>query len=217
MELLEFARGPVIQISVIILIVGSLWRIIGILRLGNKPDHSAPRKAGGLRGALKVIYTRSLSAPEFKKETIHLKVLGYSFHIGMFITILFFLPHIEFFQGLIGFGWPGLPDVAIYTIGVVTVGICVVMLIRRLTHPVLKMLSNFDDYFSWVVTVAPMVTGLIIPLDFGASEETLLAIHILSIALLCVWLPFGKLSHAYLIFLSRGATGAILERRGAKT
>ena len=217
MDLLEFARGPAIQASVVVLVVGSLWRLIGILKLRNKPDQSEARQPGGLRGALKVIWTRSLSAPAFKKETFHLKALGYSFHIGMFVAILLFVPHIEFVDGLLGLSWPGLPNAAIYGITIVTVGICVIMLIRRLTHPVLKLISNFDDYFSWIVTVAPMVTGVIIPLGGEASKDTLLAVHILSVALLCVWLPFGKLSHAYLIFLSRGTTGAILERRGAAT
>ncbi len=90
-------------------------------------------------------------------------------------------------------------------------------MVRRLTHPVLKLLSNFDDYFSWLVTILPVITGLIIPIRFGVRYETLLAIHILSVALLLVWLPFSKLAHTFLIFVSRGTTGAILERRGAKT
>jgi len=33
------------------------------------------------------------------------------------------------------------------------------VLIARLTNPVLKLLSNFDDYFSWFVTVLPMITA----------------------------------------------------------
>jgi nitrate reductase gamma subunit len=216
MDLLEFARGA-LQFSFAVAVLGSLWRLVGILRIGNKPDHSEPRRKGGLGGALKVIWTRSLGAPAFKKENFHLKTLGYTFHIGMFITILFLAGHVEWFRELAGFGWPVLPDLAVYVIGYLTVAILLVMLYRRLTHPVLKMLSNFDDYFSWLVTVAPLVTGLAIPLGLGMAEETLLAIHVLSVALLLVWLPFGKLAHAYLIFLSRGTTGAVLERRGART
>ena len=29
-----------------------------------------------------------------------------------------------------------------------------------------------------------------------------------------IWLPFGKLMHAFLVFFSRGTTGAYLARRG---
>jgi hypothetical protein len=38
---------------------------------------------------------------------------------------------------------------------------------------------------------------------------------LLSVELLFIWLPFGKLAHAFLVFASRGMTGAVLERRGA--
>ncbi len=217
MDLLEFARGPALEISIYILIAGALWRLLGIVLLKNKADLSEPRASGGLRGALKVIWTRSFTAPVFKKATIYSKTLAYSLHIGLFITIFFFVPHIVFFKDIVGFGWPGLPNSAIFFVGVITVGMALALLVRRLTHPVLKLLSNFDDYFSWLVTILPVITGLIIPIRFGVRYETLLAIHILSVALLLVWLPFSKLAHTFLIFVSRGTTGAILERRGAKT
>ena len=34
---------------------------------------------------------------------------------------------------------------------------------------------------------------------------------------LLIWLPFGKLAHAFLVFISRGMTGAAFARRGART
>ena len=217
MDLLEFARGPALQVALYIFIAGSLWRVFGVLMLQRKPDHSEARKSGGLCGAIKVIYTRAFTAPAFKKATIYPKVLGYALHVGFFAVVIFFIPHVMFFKGLFGVSWPGLPNNVIYFIGVITVGLGLAILIRRMTNPVLKLISNFDDYFSWFVTLLPLVTGLIIPIRFGIRYETLLAIHILSIALLLVWLPFGKLAHVYFVFISRGTTGAILERRGAKT
>jgi hypothetical protein len=86
-----------------------------------------------------------------------------------------------------------------------------------MTTPVLKLISNFDDYFSWLMTLLPIVTGLLIPLRLGVRYETLLAIHILSVAALLIWLPFGKLGHTFLVFITRGTTGMAFERRGAKT
>ena len=217
MTLLEFARGPALQASLYLLVAGTLWRILGIVLLGNKPDHSADRKPGGFAAALKVIYTRSFSAPAFTKHTIYAKTVAYTMHIGLFLTIFLFVPHILFFEGILGFGWPGLPNSAIFFIGVLTLGTGIALLIRRLTHPVLRLLSNFDDYFSWAVTMLPVVTGLLIPVRLGIRYETLLAVHILSVALLFAWLPFGKLGHTFLVFFSRGTTGAVLERRGART
>jgi hypothetical protein len=88
---------------------------------------------------------------------------------------------------------------------------------------VLKLLSNFDDYFSWFVTILPMITGMAVislsldqPYPARPLNPVPVAIHLLSLELLLVWLPFGKLSHAFLVFLARGYTGAAFARKGAE-
>ena len=217
MDILDFARGPALQTAVYVFIAGILWRLLGIVMLQKKPDFSQPRKKTGLGAALGTIYSRSFSAPAFKESSRYPKILGYVLHIGLFLVVFLFVPHIVFFQDVFGLGWPGLPNNAIYFIGVVTVGCGVALLIRRMTHPVLRLISNFDDYFSWFVTMLPVVTGLIMPIRFGVRYETLLAIHILSVSVLLIWLPFGKLAHTFLVFYTRGTTGMLLGRRGART
>ncbi len=217
MDLLEFARGPALQVAAYILVAGTLWRIVGILMLREKPDYSEPRAGGGLGAALKVIYTRSFTAKPFKAATLYPKMLAYVMHIGLFAVVFLFVPHIMFFEGFLGFSWPGLPNTAIYVLGVASVVASLALLVRRLTSPVLKLISNFDDYFSWFVSTLPLVTGLIIPLRIGLRYEDLLAIHILSVVLLMIWLPFGKLGHTFLVFVTRGTTGMVFERRGART
>jgi nitrate reductase gamma subunit len=217
MDLLDFARGPALQVAAYILVAGIIWRLVGIIMLKEKPEFSEPRKPGGLMAALKVIYTRSFTAAPFKRATLYPKMLGYVLHIGFFVVIFLFVPHIVFFEGFLGFDWPGVPNNVIYLSGVATVVAGLALLVRRLTDPVLKLISNFDDYFSWLVTMLPIVTGLIMPVRMGVRYETLLAIHILSVAVLMIWLPFGKLGHSFLVFVTRGTTGMVFERRGAKT
>ena len=217
MDLLDLARGPIILVSLYIFIAGTLWRLFGILLLQRKAVLSKARQKAGLGAATRMIISRSLTAPAFKETSKLPKVLGYTMHIGLFAVIFLFIPHIVIFKDVLGIGWPGLPNSAIYFIGVITVATAIVLIIRRMTDPVLRQISNFDDYFSWFVTVAPVLTGLIMPIRFGIRYETLLAIHVLSVALLLVWLPFSKLAHSFLIFFSRGTEGVQFERRGAQT
>jgi nitrate reductase gamma subunit len=167
--------------------------------------------------ALREIIRRLWPQAAYKNRTMFALINGYVMHVGLALCVFFLMPHILFIKDLFGISWPGLPNNAIYFVGVITVAVGLALLIRRMTHPVLKLISNFDDYFSWLVTMLPVVTGLIMPIRFGVRYETLLAIHILSVALLLVWLPFSKLAHTYFVFISRGTTGAILVRRGAKT
>jgi nitrate reductase gamma subunit len=77
------------------------------------------------------------------------------------------------------------------------------------------MLSNFDDYFSWLITAGVIVTGLAATAHIGARYETLLGLHILSFDALLIWFPFGKLMHAFYLLPSRAVNGYLLSRKGA--
>ena len=84
MDLLAFAKGPALQFAAYILVAGSIWRLVGIILLKEKPDFSEPRQSAGLMAALKVIYTRSFTASPFKRATMYPKMLAYVMHIGLF-------------------------------------------------------------------------------------------------------------------------------------
>ena len=105
--------------------------------------------------------------------------------------------------------------VVITVLSVLTLALFLAVLFRRVTNPVMRMLSNFDDYFSWFITMLVLVTGLAATAHIGAPYQTLLALHILSFDALLVWFPFGKLMHAFYIFPSRAINGALLARKGA--
>lgn len=223
MGLLEFARGPALWISLLVLIAGSLWRVVAIFRLGTRPDHSAPRSTRRLAGILRGIFGRMIPRKEFRRGTMLRVFNGYLYHLGLAIIAFGFLPHILFIERLTGLGWPPLPAPVTYLAAGVTIVALLIALQDRLGDPVLRLLSGFDDYFSWFVVFLPLLTGMAALSGWSpqaASEEPpvyrlALAVHLLSVELLFLWLPFGKLSHAVLVFFSRGVTGAALARKGA--
>src|ERR1017187_1817889 len=178
----------------------------------NKPRASIVKS---LAGGLITVGSRSWPHREFIGRTGAGEALGYSYHLGLFAVVLLFTPHIAFLGGLFGVTWPGLPSSLITVISVLTLTLFLAVLFRRVTNPVMRMLSNFDDYFSWFITMLVMVTGLAATAHIGAPYQTLLALHILSVDVLLVWFPFGKLMHAFYIFPSRAINGAILARKGA--
>jgi nitrate reductase gamma subunit len=223
MDLLEFARGPALWLSLAILFIGSAWRIVGIFRLKSKTDLSEPRSARLMAGAMGAIIGHMIPKKEFRDTEKIGTFIAYFYHIGLAIIVFGFLPHIYFIKRLTGISWPALPAPVVYLAVAVTFVAMILILMERLTDGVLRLLSNFDDYFSWFVTFLPLVTGMMVinhPFAAGAApvlplDPTLLAIHLLSVELLFVWLPFGKLSHAFLVFISRGVTGAAFARKGA--
>jgi len=217
MDLLGFARGPALKVALAIFCVGVAWRIVGFALLRLRRDLNQPRASmlGSWAGGLVAVGSRSWPHPEFIARTGAGEALGYSYHIGLFIVVLLFTPHIIFLGSLFGFTWPGLPSSLITLISVLTLTLFLAVLFRRVTHPVMRMLSNFDDYFSWFITALVLVTGLAATAHIGAPYEKLLAWHILSVDALLVWFPFGKLMHAFYIFPSRAVNGALLARKGA--
>ncbi|MGO9174433.1 MAG: hypothetical protein ACLP7P_21060 [Rhodomicrobium sp.] len=218
MDLLEFARGPALQVSLAIFVFGVIWRLLGLLLLPWRRDHSAPRGTApyAVVAVLQANLRKMWPHNTFVKATVFQFVNGYVFHIGLAIVVFLFAPHILFIKSLFGVTWPALPSNVVYAVGAITLFALIAGLLHRLTSPVLQLISRTDDYISWLVTLLPVATGLLAIIQVGARYETLLALHILSICLFFIWFPFGKLMHAFTFFLSRGATGVRLKHRGAQ-
>ncbi len=216
MTLLEFARGPAMSWALIILVAGLTWRLAGLLLLLRRRDLSRPRNTHTWWGGFRTIFTRFWPHREFLRPTAFHLAMGYVLHIGLFVVVFLFVPHILYFKGLLGISWPGLPNKVVLLAGALTLGALVAFLVRRLTHPVMRTISGWDDYFSWLVVTLPVVTGLMAFSHLGARYETLLAWHLLSVELMLIWLPFGKLAHAVLFIPSRAQLGAWFQRRGVR-
>lgn len=216
MDLLDFARGPAINVAMAVLVFGVLWRLFALFFLGKPVDRTVPRPGtpGPFAAGIREIFRRMLPHPTFAFAERFSFYNGFVFHLGLAIVVFGFRPHILFVKNLTGLSWPALPSGVIYAVGAVTALSLAAALIKRVTNPVQRFISTFDDYLSWIVTIAPVLTGLAAVGHVGARYETLLAIHILSVAVLLIWLPFGKLFHAFLVFLTRSTTGGFLARRG---
>lgn len=222
MALLEFARGPALVLSLAVFSAGMAWRIGAVYRRPAKQDLSEPRSTATAAGAARAIVSRMWHHKTFRDQTLVGTLNAYGYHIGLAIVFFGFVPHIAFVQRLTGLSWPAVPGwLFVVAVGFVFVGLFYALM-ARLTSPVLRLISNFDDYASWTVTILPMLTGMALvhlsldsPYPLNSAYPIPVAVHLLSVELLLVWLPFGKLSHAVFVFLSRAATGAAFARKGA--
>lgn len=218
MELLEFARGPVLTFAITIFIAGLVFRIVSLFALWRTSDSSegSSRERPAFMSAIREIIRRLWPQAAYKQRTMFALVNGYVFHVGLAIIVFFLAPHILFIKDLTGLSWGSLPNNVIYAISIVTIVSMIAALVMRFANPAQKIISTFDDWFSWLVTFLPVLTGVIATSHLGARYETLLGLHILSVALLLIWLPFGKLMHFFLVFVTRSQTGAHLSHRGAQ-
>jgi nitrate reductase gamma subunit len=218
MELLEFARGPALTFAITVFIAGIIFRIVSLLFMWRTKDFSegSAREQPVFVAAIKEIARRMWPLPTYKQRSLFQLINGYVFHIGLAIIVFLLLPHILFFKDLFGLYWWHLPNNVVYAISIVTLISLIAALMMRMANPAQRIISTFDDYFSWLVTFLPVLSGIVATTHLGARYETLLGLHILSVCLLLVYIPFGKIMHFFLVFVTRRKTGAHLNHRGAQ-
>jgi nitrate reductase gamma subunit len=222
MSLLEFARGPGLAIALALFVLGTAWRLYTVFSRPAARDLSQARGTGAVSGAVRGIVRRMWHPATLRRRSLVGTLNAYAYHIGLALVFLGFVPHIAFVRRLTGVSWPAVPGVVFAAAVAVTFVGLLYALMARLGSPVLRLISGFDDYASWVVTILPMVTGMaLLSLPFDAAYPLLpdrplaVALHLLALELLLAWLPFGKLSHAFMVFVSRATTGAAFARKGA--
>jgi nitrate reductase gamma subunit len=215
MSLYEFARGPALHWSLVIFFVGAVWRLVAMrLLLARRPDFTKPRPTASRWGGVRTVFTRMWPHREFFDATSFQLLMGYVFHIGLAITVFGSLPHIFVIKDLIGVSWRGLPTEVVVLVAGITTFASVVLLGRRLINPVLRAISDWDDYLSSLIVLAVLVTGLMLYTRLG--PPTMLGIHVLTFDLLLIWFPFGKLMHAFFFIPARYIEGVSFERKGVR-
>jgi len=222
MTILDFARGPGFYIAFIVLVAGIFWRTSGLLLMRWRRNLAKPRIPGpvaAVAGGIRAVAMRSVPPHELEKNITFQHFTGYAWHIGWFVTFLFLGAHLPFIRSILGFSWPNLPNGVLLVITAITLGILLTLYIRRLFHPVLRVITDMDDHISVLLTIAPLVTGIAAFAHwsvFGLRYENVLAVHLLSVEALMIWLPFGKIYHCVTGLLARFRLGATLIRRGVR-
>jgi nitrate reductase gamma subunit len=212
-DLLIWTRGPGLALALGILVFGVLLRLFEIYSLGRKSDLSPARQTTPGSG-WRTVFTRSLPPAGMTARAPVTYFGGYVFHIGLAVTVFLSIPHIELLRGLFGISWPGLPTPVVDAVAVVAMIGLLAVLASRLTNTVKRLLSTFQDYFVWLLTLLPLLTGYMAYHHLLLDYPLMLALHILSAELLIALLPFTKLFHAISVFVSRWYTGQMSARKG---
>lgn len=215
-EFLSWVRGTGFQIASVIFVFGVIVRLLEILTLGRKAS-LAEANGSEMAGGMRTIITRFIPESDSMQRSKFTIVAGYVFHIGLFITIFLYAPHILLFKDVTGLSWPALPSQIVDAVTVITIITLVAVLIHRIKDPLLNYLTNAQDYLVWAVTILPLITGYIAFHRVGLTAPSLLAVHILSVELLMVVFPFTKLMHTFTFILSRWYNGAVSGYKGVQS
>ncbi len=207
---LQVVEGPLWTLAWVVFVVGALWRVVAMLRLGLRRDLAVAR-GSGLAGAAQGVVLRFFPRRETLRRAPYQVVAGYLFHLGLFALLFFAAPHVKFIEArILGFGWPALPHWAFVVAAQLAFAGLLLLWLRRLLHPVTRLLSSADDHIAAALVFVAMLTGCMALLE---GFDALRALHLLTVELLMVYFPFSSLMHTFTFVFARGFTGATYARR----
>ena len=213
---LQWVKGPLFSMAVMIFVIGIVLRFAEILSLGRAKNLAVPKSNPSLGGWREIGRRFKVDQGTFQQNKITV-IAGYVFHVGLFIVMFLLAAHIALIKHSLGISWPNLPTPVVDIAAVLSMLALVVLLIDRLSQPVKRFLSRRNDYLVWVATFLPLLTGYMTYHHLGLSPQWLLGLHILSVEALLVLFPFSKLMHTFTLFLSRWYNGASMGLRGVKS
>lgn len=205
-----FVTGPLAWLAFGIFFTGLIIRVVRYIRgLDWQADRVAYREQApyGMRGALRSIFfwilpygTRGWRLyPGFT-------FMVFVFHIGLLITPLFLLGHNMLLRQRWGFSLWTLPEPVADVLTVLVIVAAIFIVLRRVALPEVRILTKPYDILLIVLATAPFATGFLAYHQVGNYHFWLIT-HILTGEALLVCIPFTKLSHFVLFFLSRAQIG----------
>lgn len=214
-ELLDFVRGPGLQIAAAVFVLGMVYRMLHLMLLGRIQNLATPR-GSEWRGGLRTMWHRSLPSVGLTSRGYFIVIAGYVFHLGFLVTLLFLGQHIDLFRSVLGFGWPALPPGLVTITAILAIAAMIALLVHRYTDPVKRLISDYQDYLTWVLTFLPLLTGIMLKQGIGIGYQPMLIVHIITLELLMIATPFTKLVHMFTTFSARWYNGAVAGFKGTQ-
>jgi hypothetical protein len=190
-------------IAFVFCLIGLAFHLIRLIRLGSPTDYS--RQRGNVGAGVAYSFVGAMDPRKKESAYLHLPTYaaGLLYHCGTFISLLLFpllFGDIRITESL---RW------CVAGFLTLSVGSGTGIFLKRIAVEKIRSLSNPDDYISnFLVTLFQLSTLLVIVRDgYGAF-------YFVSVSLLFLYLPVGKLKHALYFFAARYHLGLFYGWRG---
>jgi nitrate reductase gamma subunit len=222
----EFVRGPLFCISIIIFIVGFIYRALRLIQLTEKTEIPSlpvapvnPKKKPEPPVVTEEQQLEKIARFQNSVLVRHpvMTVVSTMFHICLFVTPILLLAHNVMLRSAIGIGLPSIPDGLADLLTIAVMGGGLFFLVRRIAVPKVAAISGGYDYLVLLLTIAPYLTGFL-AYHHLLNYRTMITLHILAGNILLIALPFTKVGHMVFFFFSRiYMAGEFCLGRGTRT
>ncbi|MFH1983799.1 MAG: sulfate respiration complex protein HmcE [Pseudomonadota bacterium] len=201
-----FVTGPLAWLSFLIFFIGVIARAVMYVKgldwkLDRVPYGHFNRF--GVRGAVRSVVSWLIPfGTHGWRQNPGFTLLVFVFHIGLLVTPVFLLAHNVILKERWGFSLWTFPEVVGDGLTVAMLVAALFIVLRRIALPEVRILTTAYDYLLLLIATGPFITGFIAYHHMGDYHFWIIA-HILSGELWLIAVPFTKLSHFILFFMSR--------------
>ncbi len=205
-----FLTGIFFWIAVTVCLIGVVVRFILYFKgLSWQLDRVAYKAhpMHGFKGAMRSIYKWLLPFGTYGWRTQpFMAIVFFGFHIGAIFVPLSLSGHNIFLESKLGFSFFTISSCLADFLTWTALVCAFFLILRRIALPEVRIMTTLQDYGVLLISLAPLVTGLLARYQIG-DYSFMLNLHILSGELLLIAIPFTKLSHVFLFFASRAQLG----------
>lgn len=206
----DIVTGPLLWLSASIFFIGLvlrfIWYVKGLNWRMDRVSYTA-NVSYGIRGALRSIFfwllpygTRSWRYyPGFT-------LVVFAFHLGLMISPLLLPAHNILFRKAWGVSLPTISETSADMLTIIVIIAALFIVLRRIALPEVRILTKPYDFLVLAIATAPFVTGFLAFHQFSGYRFWL-TLHVLCGEIMLIAIPFTKLSHFILFFLSRAQLG----------
>jgi nitrate reductase gamma subunit len=213
----SFLTGPGAWLAFSVFIVGMIVRVAYLFGLSRERDKVFYHHMS-LGWALRSIghWLIPGGSASLRLQPIF-SIAVFLFHVLLLAVPLFLLAHNTLWEEAFGFSLWSMPDAWADALTILFMGTVVFLFVRRMVRPEVRILTSPWDYSLLILTLLPFLTGFLAYRQWG-PYETMLLLHIFSGEVLLILVPFSKLGHMILFFLTRSFIGFEMGgRRGARS
>jgi len=214
----EFVTGPLAWLAFLIFIIGMAIKVISAIRLASKKDKVVFNHWSWGWSLRSIFYWLIPFGSRSTREKPVLTIAFYLFHICLLGIPIFLLGHNILWDERWGITWWTFSEATTDYLTLLFFAVAIVLILRRLVLPEVRIMTTAYDYLVLAIAIAPFVTGYFAYHQWLLGYKTMLIIHILCAEIMLIAIPFTKLGHMMLFFLTRAHIGSEMgQRRGAKT
>lgn len=201
------ARGPLVWIAFLVFFIGMFYRIFYTIKGANSERVIYPYLS--LRYSLRSIFVWLIPFLTISmRRHPWFTLITFVFHICAIATPLFLVGHMELWYESWGIRWFTLPVGLTDAMTVITITCLILLMFRRLLQKDLKFLSGSHDYVIFLIVTLPFLTAFFAHHELILDPKTMLTIHMITGEVMLISIPFTRLSHMFMFFLTRTHTGS---------